>query len=93
VDIVAQNKGAGMKRDSHIYIGYLEALVLSLLEERQSDELIHGKDFTGQPVTYSPYNAKALIAKCKEEGFANSCPFWHYLDPASHHCFLCDSTK
>jgi hypothetical protein len=52
-----------MKRTSPIYVKYLEALVLSLLAERASDDDIVGTDFTGAPVTYSPYNIQELIGK------------------------------
>jgi hypothetical protein len=53
------------------YILYLEALVLSLLAEREANGAknsdIYGNDSKGRPTTYSPYNAKDLIKKQRTE--------------------------
>lgn len=43
------------------YIGYLEAVVLSLLAERRTIADINGVDYTSRPVTYSPLNVLEYI--------------------------------
>jgi hypothetical protein len=55
-----------MKRTSKIYVAYLEALALSLLAERKSEGDIVGIDWQGNPVTYSPLNARTLIQTVRD---------------------------
>jgi hypothetical protein len=58
-----------MKRTSKTYVAYLEALALSLLAEREqagkSGDIV-GIDWQGNPVTYSPLNARTLIQTVRD---------------------------
>lgn len=59
-----------MKRNGENYVGFLEAVVISLLYEREKNgkhdlQFIHGIDDRGQPAYYSPYNIKESIQQTR----------------------------
>ena len=58
-----------MRRKGEIYLGYLEALALSLIAEleRRGVTEARGVDWQGTAVTYSLYNAKDCINTTRTE--------------------------
>jgi len=61
-----------MKRLTESYVTYLEAVIISLLYEREQNgksdrDDIFGIDFLGMPVTYAPYNIKEYLQKKRKK--------------------------
>lgn len=59
-----------MKRKGEIYLGYLEAVVMSLLAERAESgktvfDAIDGVDSSNHLAFYVPYNIKEAIKDCR----------------------------
>jgi hypothetical protein len=65
-------RGNSMQKSGLLYERYLEALVVSLLKEREQDgkddfTRIDGVDFNGKPAYYIPYNIKEQITYYREQ--------------------------